>query len=39
MRSPRCCWGAVDVAVPHQKVMAVVDAMAAAMRNLSKEML
>jgi hypothetical protein len=39
MRSPRCCWGAADVAVPHQNVIAAVDAMAAAMRDLSKEML
>jgi hypothetical protein len=36
---PRVCWGAADAAVPHQKVVAAVEAMAVAMCNLSKEML
>jgi hypothetical protein len=33
------CLGAADAAVPHQKVVAAVEAMAVAMRDLSKEML
>jgi hypothetical protein len=31
--------GAVDAVVAHQKVVATVDAMAATMRDLSKEMM
>ena len=34
-----CCRGAADAAVPHQKVVAAIDAMAAVMRDLSNEML
>jgi hypothetical protein len=35
----RCYRGATDATVPRQKVVAAVDAMGAAMRDLSKEML
>jgi hypothetical protein len=36
---PRAHRGAADATVPHQKVVAAVDAMAAVMRDLRKEML
>jgi hypothetical protein len=34
-----CCQGAVDAVVPYQKVMAAVDDVATAPRDLSKEIL
>ena len=38
MPRPRARRGAGDATVPHQKVWAIVDAMAAVMRDLNKEM-